>query len=511
MIWEKVGKNVEYQNQLFKAFMMAVYDVLLYGDGVFKLGIEQATMLKVSEPLVPLMDSFGTVQQAYASPTSLFEIFPDHRTKIWEEQRYLIHRVSMHIDDIIDNPAYDKKVTRNLVPVSTEDNLYGFEPTDQEDGEPQHIPLIEVHDFVHGKLRILAVEQSGSAKGVSKFLYNDILPYSIPVWENLQFFQRPLSIWGDSLSQAVVKHQQSLGEIMTYMNRALSREGILKMLYDVVAIGEEEANKLESGDDALIGITLPTNKTMADITHVINYATSVKDFNFSQGINFIREIIRSSTGVTQQERGVHEAGVETKYEASILKAGSEVRNALRRRMFSIFASRVMRKLFYIISVEYSPERICQMAGLDPYVYAPVVARMVPFDSRKFKVDYGSTAVNSRAERIQKLQLFLQLVAPYQQYINPASWLKMVTKELDFEYETEMLIYNSMNMMGQQNNQLGSSASVTGAGNQLIQSSRVAQQLLIPVCLKTKRSDPVVFVQAVIVRRYWKTGLDGDGV
>jgi len=472
MIWEKVGQNIEYQNQLFKALMMAVYDALLYGDGVFKIGMERATMLKNREPLVPLSESFGNVRQVYSSPTSLYEIFPDYRARTWEQQRYLIHRVAMHMDDVIDNPAYDRKVTRGLTPVMTEDVVYGYKNFDHEDGSPEHIPLIEVHDFIEGKLRIFAAEQGGEQNAPSKFLYNGPLPYPIPVWENLQFFMRPLSIWGDSISQLVYKHQRALGETMTYMNRALSREGILKMLYDVVALDDTQISKLESGGDALVGVTLPTSRALSDITHVINYATSTKDFNFQQGMNYIREIIREGSGVTSQERGVHEAGVETKFEASMLKAGSDVRNALRRRMFSIFASRVMRKLFYIISVEYSPERIARMAGLDPFIYSPVIAKMLPFDASKFKVDYGSTAVNSRNERVQKLQLFQQLLAPYAQMINPAIWLKLVTKELGFEYDTEMLIYNAMGMSGQQNNQLGSSSSVTNAGNQLVQSSRV---------------------------------------
>ncbi|KKN55838.1 hypothetical protein LCGC14_0578290 [marine sediment metagenome] len=470
MVWEAVAKYIDKQYDLFDELLRAAYDALLLGNGIFKFGFWDDALLNNPTYIGGPTESHNIERVAHASYTSLFTIYPDRGAKRWKEQRYLINVLPKFIGDLWQNDVYDKKVVKSLTPTLKDSEIYGYKPDVGTTEEPEFVSIVEVHDFYLNKLRIFALGQDKD--DASGWLFNDVQPYNVAVWDNLQFFPRPFTIWGDSVSQIVEKQQKSLSEVMTYMGRSMQREGIIKILYDLAKIGENDRAKLSSNEDAFIGITA-AGGDLASALHVVDYKTAQKDFNFNVVMNKLQETIRIQTGVTQQEMGVHEPGVETKAEANMLKAASEVKNLLRRRMFSLFAERVVSRLLYIISVEYTPERICNMAGLNPQLYAPVVATFLPFNGRLFDVEYGNSAVNSRVERIDKLRVFTQLMAPYQQMINPAIWLRMVTQTLDFDYDVELLIYNMLGQGPESQNQLNSIPGATNAGQNVLQ-SRVSQ-------------------------------------
>lgn len=466
MVWEAVAKYVNKQYNIFDELLRASYDALLLGNGIFKFGYWDDALLNNPTYIGGPTESHNIERVAHAAYTDLFGIFPDRGAKRWKEQRYLLHVIPKFIGDLWENDVYDKKVIRTLTPTLKDSEVYGYQPEVGKTEEPEFVSLVEVHDFYLNKLRIFAIGQDQD--GASGWLFNDVQPYNVAVWDNLQFFPRPFTIWGDSVSQIVERHQKSLSEVMTYMSRSMHREGIVKILYDLAKIGPDDRSRLSSNEDSFIGITA-AGGDLASALHVVDYRTSQKDFNFQVVMNKLQENIRMMTGVTQQEMGVHEPGVETKAEAGMLKAASEVKNLLRRRMFSLFAQRVMSRLLYIISLEYTPERICTMAGLDPRMYSPVVAQFLPFNGRMFDLEYGNSAVNSRAERIDKLRMFTQLMGPYQQMINPAIWLRMVTGALDFDYDVELLIYNILGQGPQAQNQLNSIPGATNAAQGVVQS------------------------------------------
>ena len=436
-IYEKVAEYIDSKYDLFTEFMYACYDALLYGNGIFKMGYWDDVL--IDKPLwgSGLSEAFGTTRAAYAKQTPLTEIYPHYQARRWNEMRYLIHQIPMHIDDVLDNPAYNRTAARKLVPTYSAEQLYGSSESESNtisslDLDKEFVKIQEVHDFRRGKVMIMA-------EGLNQWLYNDAEPYNIVPFENLMFWPRPKSVWGDSLTQSIEKHIKELSETNEYASRTVAKEAMLKVLFNPAMIGEVPQKKLENISDEYVPV-LTGQGPLSDAIHVVDYGTGQSQYAFHIRQVELQEYIRGISGVTAQQRGTHEEGVETAVEANMLQSASDVRNTMRQRMFAKFASRVISKLLYIVTLEYPPEKIAQMAGIDSS-YAWTISAAGAFDATKFRVDYGMTAINSRQERFQKLMMFKNIVG--ENFVNPASLAKMAADILDFDLSDEMMVYQAL--------------------------------------------------------------------
>ena len=428
-IWERVATYVDRQYDQFSEFIWCVYSALLYGSGIAKLSYWDDILIERPTWGSGVTEPFGVNRAAYAVNNSITEIYPDVRAERWETQRYLIQTNFLHIDDVLDNQGYNKKAKSQVKPTYAAEKMDFSLPHVEQESE--YVKVYEIHDFRNGKVMIMSDNND-------KWLYNDVEPYGIVPYEHLAFMNRPKAVWGDSISQTIEGHVKAISENLQFMNDAVGKEGILKVLLKLGEWQETDIAKLNTNKDEIIPII---SDNLDNALKVVDYNTAKKDFIFEQSMNSLREIIRSVTGVTQQERGVHEAGVETKFEASMLKTASDVRNQMRKRMFSRFASRSISKLLYLISREYSGARIAQMAGLDEQWGYNI---QTPFDATKFEVDYGMTAANSRSERLQNLMLFKNLVGDY---ANPVILGKMAAEAMNFDFVSEMMVLGSIGAGG----------------------------------------------------------------
>lgn len=436
-IWERVAETLETRLNLFETFTRVGYDGLLYGDGIVKIGIWEDMLISHETWGSGITEPFGTRYSGHISHTPLEEMYLDYRVNKWTEQEWIIHQFPRHIDDVKDNSVYDPKVTKKLEPHISAEKLYQIE-IEEEDMRGEYVAIQEIHHFKEGQVKVMA-------EGANDWLYQGPEPYGIIPFGHLQFMFRPRVIWGDSISQVVEQHQKSISEAITYMNRAMARDGLAKVMVRLAEWNEEAIRKLESNEDEIIGINA---QDLRNAVEVIDYKTASKEYNFVTGISLLKQIIRSNTGVAMQDRGQHEPGVETLGEVNMLQQASDIRNRMRQRMFSRFASEALGKLLFIISQTYTPERIAKLAGLSPIpMYAQVISQMGPFDETRFQLDYGQTAMNSRNERIQKIMVFQQMMGPFMQFVNPVVFAKMATDALGFDWNTELMLYQSLNMMG----------------------------------------------------------------
>jgi hypothetical protein len=265
------------------------------------------------------------------------------------------------------------------------------------------------------------------------------------------------------MTQSIEKHVKELSEVQTYMNRTVAKEAILHVLINSAMITPEAQQKLEDGKDGYVPVI--SDGDLSHAVHVLDYGTNSSQYSFQVARQELLETIRSISGVAASQRGWHEPGVETAEEARMLEAAGDVRNTMRKRAFSRFASRTISKLLYIITLEYPPERIAAMAGIGPE-YAPLIAAAGPFDATKFVVDYGMTAANSRQERLQKLMIFKSMVGDY---LNPAVLARMTADVLDFDFTDELMVYQALGM----NSNQGTSNIPTGNAALGIARSRMA--------------------------------------
>lgn len=430
-IWERVAEYVDRKYDLFEEFLWAVYNALLYGNGILKIGYWDDALIDKPMWGSGISQAFNTVIAAYADNVEIKEIFPDLRALRWSKQRYIIHQVPMHMDDLIGNDDYNQSVVKKLVPTHSSDKVFEYSPPD-ENVENEYVYVQEIHDLSNRRVFLMN-------KNVNDWIFEGNEPYGINPYENLMFMHRPRCIWGDSITQTIEPHVKSMSEAVTYLNNRLAIEGVIKVLLRLQDWDPESIEEMKRAKNSFVGLE---TDDVSQSYHVVDYSTAKGQFIFEQSIATYKELIRALTGVTQQEQGSHEAGVETALEASMLKTASSLRNSFRNKMFNRFASRVIGKLLYVISLQYPPERIAMMAGLPPF-YANEIADAGPYDETKFELDYGATAMNSRMERLQKLAMLKQLVG--EQYINPAVMAGMVLENMDFDWAQELVMYEAVGL------------------------------------------------------------------
>jgi len=152
-------------------------------------------------------------------------------------------------------------------------------------------------------------------------------------------------------------------------------------------------------------------------------------------LNIKEAAVRFLSGVTMQERGRHEPGVETKYEAAKLAEASSTRNRQRTLELNRFTARVMTKLLKIVSNNFHPTKICSMVGL-----GREKAHLIrPFDRMNLIVKFGSTAMGARQEQMQRVMFVLQAASSLGIQLDPGGAMRLIMEAAGLEFRESMLL------------------------------------------------------------------------
>jgi len=220
----------------------------------------------------------------------------------------------------------------------------------------------------------------------------------------------------------------------------------LKIMVDLSRWTKKDIDKLENSKDSVIGLAgMPEGSY-----DIMQFGAASKDFVFERGIALKKGEIREEAGAGRQQQGLHEPGVRTATESTVLQENADTINKWRAFIFSEFAASVIEKMIFIVSVTYEPERIAQMVGYPVESIAPFLQ---PYDPSKYVVSYGQAAMSELAERREKFMLFMQM---FGQAINPAMALQMATDIFDLEYTDELLVPGQL---------LGGGGTAGGGGGQ----------------------------------------------
>jgi len=422
VIFEYIAKYILTHYNIKQQFMKCVYDTLVLGDSLTKVGYWLLPLVQDAQWRAGL--SGATTESAFALHTPLFEFYPDYHVSDWSLQRFFIHEVWKHIDEFIDNDLYDQKQVDKLKPSATERDV--FDPTNNTlSNKREYVKVQEVHNLVKSEMMIMAYHHNAET-----FLMQGIETYPLIPFEHLSFFPRPMNIWGTAISQRIEKHLISLSRYHSGLDSVLRKLAVFKIMFDSTKVKPDVIKLLKNAEDVVLPVVGPPQ----GVVETVDLGISGKQFVFDQAINIKETTIRSMSGVTQQEMGVAETGVDTAFEVNTLKKASDIKNQMRLTLFESFATRILEKLMYIVSVEYTPDRIAKMTGIDEFIISDLLE---PYDPGRYLVEYGQTAANSNIERMNKLQWLMQ--SPLAQAINPAWALQIASDALGFEYTDNMIL------------------------------------------------------------------------
>lgn len=430
VIYEYIAKYILRHYNIRDQFIRTVFDTLVLGDGLVKVGYWLLPLIQDAQWRAGMSSSsrsggFVDVgESAFALHTKLFEFYPDYHIDDWSQQRFFIHEVWKHISEFEDNDLYDKKVVKRLKPSLVEKDLYST-TTGNFDflKKKEYVKVQEIHDLINAKMKIMSYDS-----GAGEFLYDNDVLYPIIPFERLAFGYRPMKIWGSSVSQKIYQHVKSLSKYHSALDSLLGKLGITKVLYNQALWKADMIKKLEASSDSVIGIAGPPTGSY----EVMDLGISSKQFVFDRAIALKEETIRSISGVTRSQMGEHDVGAKTAFEVNVLKGSADVKMAMRLELFESFASRVMEKLLYIVSIEYEPARVAQMTGIRADV---VDGLMQPYDPSRFVLSYGESAMEANNERLQKLTFLLNSGLP----LNPVEFGRIFMDALNLEYTDNLIL------------------------------------------------------------------------
>jgi len=189
-------------------------------------------------------------------------------------------------------------------------------------------------------------------------------------------------------------------------------------------------------------------------------------FDFYQNYNIKESVIRMLSGVTMQDRGRHEPGVETAFEAAALQEKSDARNLQRGKKLNKFIASTMNKMLTIVSDTWPNEKILERIGIPP----ELSWQLLPFSNIKVDIKFGSTAMAARDDELRKVTMLANLLGQSGIQVNPEGFIKLISNSLGLDFrQTQLLLQPSPQAAqqggggsaGQQGGQQG------GTGNQIM--------------------------------------------
>ena len=425
-IWEKSAQWILQKQGVVDELQSAIFDALVLGDGLFKIG--HSVLPQLSEPQwnAGLATERAADQvSVYGMNWPLFEFLPDYSAIKWKRQRFFVHQYDKHIEEIKDNPLYDKKQADKIHPNRTIGDMI-FRRADEIDKKKDYVAVQEIHDLINGRLMI--VSDTG---GSTDFLYNDVEPFGMIPVERLAFFDRPSTVWGKGITQTIEQHLIDLAKIDDYAMNVLRKEALLKIGVDASRWTKDNIAKLETSGDSII----PLMGDVAGSFEVLDYGGASQNFTYERNRQSKMSTIRELAGSGRMQQGLHETGVSSATESSLLQSNADVITQWRSNKFSEFVSRVLEKMLFIVSQTYTPERIAKMVGIEGDTVAAVL-RGEPYDPSKYILSYGQAALADRADRREKLESYIGLFGPA---LNPAVIMRQYADVLGIEYTDEMII------------------------------------------------------------------------
>jgi len=426
-----------------------IIDGLLLGSGVSKIGYagdfdSEAYTLGDSSIKEPVIFS----DNVFMEDVEIQNLLVDFRVKRWGDKRWIAEEIVKPVDEVKDNDLYSN--TKNLqATIHPSKDIPGIARKDinRADKERDLVRLVEIHNLKEGKIITIA-------DGHNRILREDD-DYGYDVYNQLTFSNsRPRRVWGKSVTQTVEEHSVSLSKIYYHLLSHSKRTGITKILVEASALTPAAIRQLESVKDVEI---VPVDG-VSQGSPVQELKFSGPSGDFYANFQLVDSIIRQSSGVTQQDRGKHEPGVRTAFEAGLLEEGSDDKNNRRIKKLNEFTASVMSNILRIASDNIPIAKIAEAIGL-PAQFARLIT---PFDQMSLKVKFGSTAAQAQQQKLNRVMTFTQIATQLGLQINPQVVMEMMSDALGLElWENNLLIPGAP-----AGNQPGAPApaNITGGGN-----------------------------------------------
>lgn len=424
LAWETAAERFYENLNMDDVLEDIVLDALILGGGVHKVGIYSE--IESSGYLLGDDTSDADVARkllVFSGCVDPKDVLWDYRVKSWKDSRWFAEEIVKSVEEVKKSELYTN-TSRLTGTINPAEGIEGVKRKERIDYKGELVRLIEIHDLVENKIITIA-------DGHDKILREDE-DYDIELYNQLVFAKtRPRRVWGKSIIQSIEEHMIALSKVYYYLIAHSKSAGLRKLLVESSMMTKEAVKALKSNKDMEL---VPMDGVIqGEPVRELKFTGPGNDWY--NNFNIIDGVIRMISGVTQQERGKHEAGVRTAFEIAKLAQSSDVRNMHRIKKLNAFMANVMKKVLILASGSLSVTAIAQIIGLPPE-YAFLIT---PFDEMRLTIKFGSTAIEARQNSMNRVMAFVQLASSAGLQINPKGFIEVISEALGMEWKEKDLL------------------------------------------------------------------------
>lgn len=425
LVWEKLAEvlmRLDVMN-ISSNIREIIIDSLILGGGVMKLGWgydleETAYNLGDGTAGEPFHRS-EMPMASYVSPKSMLW---DYDAVRWQDARWFVEEIDKPVEEVKKNDLYSH--TKDLVGNKTSRSLLQrIRERGNDDNKNDIITLLEIHDLVKGKIITLAQNHNRTLREDDD--------YGFVLYQDLQLTpSRPMKMWGKSIAQSIEEHIIRLSTNHYYMD-AHSRSGLSKWVFNNSMLDSAGKKALESSDMfALIGV----DGSPAEAIQELKRSPINMDWFATTGV--IEQAIRLLSGVSMQDRGKHETGVQTAFETAKLLEATNARTQDRLLQLNEFVRKIMSNILTIVSTNWPIQKVGELTGLQER-YWPALQ---PFNRMKLNVKFGSTAMSSRLEKRESLLGFAQVMGAAGIQLDPVGFGRKAADAFGIDFNDRLVLF-----------------------------------------------------------------------
>jgi hypothetical protein len=352
-------------------------------------------------------DEYVSKENPFITRWPMEDFYHDTNVTDLHKGRWIAFRFWRSIQDIIDDPAYDRNMVAQLEAEST-----NFTSATGKDKQKE---LYEVWDKKTGTVFVLCLHPLGFMIRPKPWPYDcDGFPV-----EHLLFFKRRRGMYGMSPMRAWMPTLKAMCDILgNYV--AKSRRTVPKTIVFQDAFDAKERKNIESREQSFVFSKLPPTEAVAPFP----IPPMPTDERFV--VDLFWQILRFVAGVSEQQAGVQAQGDETATSVIARQQFSMSRIGRMRRIFELFWGRILRKVSLVVKQKYPESKMIPILGDDEQ---PIDWMEWSAEYRNAEFDLIRIDVNSTApmDEIAQQQMFTQIAQSV-----PALMLQLTQAQMAFE-------------------------------------------------------------------------------
>jgi hypothetical protein len=370
--------------------------------------IDEGTMQEIVDS-VAMTQQLVELDEPYLEYVSPYDMFLPANSRRINNARWVCQRLRVPLDEIRENPNFNKKATEDIVPDTsyTDPSTY-MNYEQQEEALPEAFTHATVYEFYDMKARTLCVFQIDAPEA----LYEGPIPYDhrYPPFVHMRnFSDGGNTIWGFGDMENIAGVQLMINEIMHAELNDLKRVGNKYFINRKVMTPELTKALMDNKPDSVIPVDLPNNVNMNEVIQPVqrlstpadNYVMEGKLQDYMQRILGITDFQLGNIGAANRVPGTAAAAVEGAATVRALEKLTNVEKAARE---------IATRMLALCQQFLDNTRAIRIAGADAPLWLEVDDTDIEGEF-SIEVEGGSTsAINPQTRARQGFEM-LQVIIP----------------------------------------------------------------------------------------------------